>query len=333
MRTLQILSLRTRASALGFAFMLLAPQAGPRAESALNVPVNPAVAADSAARNTYVFDRLPSADGTMIGYRKIGTGPGLILVEGAMSTAQNYDQLARALARDFTVYIPDRRGRGASPLEFTSAHTVKRDLEDLESLLTKTDAHFLFGLSSGAVIALEATRNFPAVHKVVLYEPPFYLHGMPSDLSARFSKEVQEGHLPSAFVTAVRIVKVGAPPYVPRPFLEFGIWNQLRKEDKEGAGPYAPLRELIPSMRYDFKIVSEIGGDVEPFRSVQQEVLLLGGSKSPEYLISALDALQKVLPHAERTEFNGLDHSGTWNADKGGHPGVVAESMRRFFLP
>src|ERR1700722_19602010 len=55
-----------------------------------------------------------SSDGTGIGYRQMGDGPGLILVHGGMQSTQNLTKLARALCHRFTVYLPDRRGRGLS---------------------------------------------------------------------------------------------------------------------------------------------------------------------------------------------------------------------------
>ncbi len=102
------------------------------------------------------YGSVTSADGTSIGYRMIGKGPGLILIQGAMGTATNYDELARSLAASFTVYLPDRRGRGMSPLAYDPAHTVRRDIEDLSSLVEYGGATFIFGLSSGAMIALAA---------------------------------------------------------------------------------------------------------------------------------------------------------------------------------
>ena len=69
-----------------------------------------AISARSAAMD-YVLGNVTSRDGTQIGYRQIGSGPGVVLVQGAMGTARNYDELARLLAKDFTVYVPDRRGQ------------------------------------------------------------------------------------------------------------------------------------------------------------------------------------------------------------------------------
>src|SRR6266480_3974142 len=62
----------------------------------------------------YTTDAVTSADGTRIGYRQLGQGPGLVLVHGAMQSAQSFMKLATALADTFTVYVPDRRGRGLS---------------------------------------------------------------------------------------------------------------------------------------------------------------------------------------------------------------------------
>ena len=63
----------------------------------------------------FTVGQVMSADGTSIGFRKIGTGPAIVLVQGAMGTVQNYAELALALADRYTVYSPERRGRGLSP--------------------------------------------------------------------------------------------------------------------------------------------------------------------------------------------------------------------------
>ena len=84
-------------------------------------------------------------------------------------------------------------------------------------------------------------------------------------------------------------------------------------------------------LHYDFQLVVEMSGKLESFRNVDTEVLLLGGSKSPAYLKVALDALEKVLPRVTRVELPGLDHAASWNTDRGGQPGPMAQALRRFF--
>ena len=55
-----------------------------------------------------------SADGTRIGYRQLGSGPGVVLLHGGVNASQHLMRLGSALAGTFTVCIPDRRGRGLS---------------------------------------------------------------------------------------------------------------------------------------------------------------------------------------------------------------------------
>jgi len=62
---------------------------------------------------------------------------------------------------------------------------------------------------------------------------------------------------------------------------------------------------------------------------------LLGGSKSPGWLKSALEPLAKTIPHAQRIELPGLGHGGSSDegmTNKGGNPKLVAQEIRRFLL-
>jgi pimeloyl-ACP methyl ester carboxylesterase len=102
-----------------------------------------------------------SRDGTRIAYRQLGHGPGVVLVHGSMETGRNHMQLAEALADAFTLYLPDRRGRGDSGPS-GDGYNIAREVEDLDALLTQTGATNLFGVSSGGLIALEAAHTLPS---------------------------------------------------------------------------------------------------------------------------------------------------------------------------
>ena len=148
---------------------------------------------------------MTSKDGTRIGYDRYSAGPAVILVQGAMGTTHSYRELAKQLAIDFTVYVPERRERPLSPRSFSPDHSVDREVEDLAAMFERLGAGFLFGLSSGAVIALEAACVLPNVRKLVLYEPPLYVspRRMRLDLVACYSREVEAGKLPAALVSAL----------------------------------------------------------------------------------------------------------------------------------
>lgn len=274
-----------------------------------------------------------SEDGTTIGYRQLGQGPGVVLLHGSMSSAHNHTQLAEALADAFTVYVPDRRGRGLSG-PYSNDYSIQKDVEDLDALLTETSSHNVFGVSSGGIIGLQAALTLPAVHKAAVYEPPLFMdNSVPTAVLTRFDKEMAQGRSAAALVTGMKGAQMGPPVFniMPRWLLERLTKMAMAGDDKKAKGDYVTMRRLAPTLHYDFQLVVDVSGGLERFKAMGSEVLLLGGSKSPAYLKVALDALERVLPHAKRIEFPGLSHAASWNTDRGGQPEPVAQELRRFF--
>ncbi len=309
-----------------------------------------------------------SRDGTTIGYRQFGDGPGIIAVHGAAQAAQNFTKLAEALSDAFTVYVPDRRGRGQSGPP-GDHYGLKSECEDLDALLSRTGSHNVFGLSSGAIISLQAALTLPAIRKAALYEPPLSInHSTPIDWLKRYDREIAEGKLGSAMVTAIRGTETAPlffrlapralidpllnaatrismndrqigntvhPPTPRRRTLRALLWpmRRMTKRNRLERGSTAsrddvPLKALVHTMHYDAQLVIESEGSLQSFRDVPAEVLLLGGTRSPFYLKKSLRALERVLPHARRVEFAGLGHLA---ADNSGKPDLVAAELRRFF--
>ncbi|MBB6670387.1 alpha/beta fold hydrolase [Cohnella nanjingensis] len=81
-------------------------------------------------QRVYTTGFATSKDGTTIGYRQLGQGPGLVIVHGSMQAAQNFMGLAAALSNEFTVYIPDRRGRGLSG-PMGEHYSIQKECEDI----------------------------------------------------------------------------------------------------------------------------------------------------------------------------------------------------------
>lgn len=275
-----------------------------------------------------------SWDGTRIGYRRVGSGPGVVLVQGAFGTQHNFSELAAELAASFTVYLPDRRGRGMSPRPYHPDYELARDVEDLEALLAATGADRVFGLSAGAIIALWAAASGGMIKKVAAFEPPLVLdrHGTDAALT-RFDREVARGDLAAAAVTGMLASQMGPPlmSRLPRSLLELMTRCGLWIESKRRPGPYAPMRELIPALRYDFALIEQASRQVADLGTVECDVLLLSADKSPPYLRAGLDAVQSVLPQSQRIHLAGVGHGAAWNSNRGGKPQAVAPVLRSFF--
>lgn len=278
---------------------------------------------------SYQLKTVVSEDGTTIGYRQLGGGPGLILLHGGMMAAHSFMKLAAALSEHFTVVVPDRRGRGASG-PFGRNYTLEKEVEDVSAVLSSTGSHLIFGLSSGAIIALQSAVQLPAIRKVALYEPPLAVNGLnPAAWLPRYDREIAEGNLPAAMVTVSKGVPVSPifsklPRFIGTILMRLAIPAEAKQTPKGSVS----LAALIPTMHYDAQLVTAVGDKFDRYRELETSVLLLGGSRSPRSLKVALDALAGALPNAERVE---IPHVGHMAADDGGKPDKVARELLRFF--
>jgi pimeloyl-ACP methyl ester carboxylesterase len=276
----------------------------------------------------YTTSSVTSSDGTTIGYRQIGSGPGLLLLHGGIQASQHYMRLAVALADAFTIYVPDRRGRGMSG-PYGEQYSITKECEDVEALLTKTGAHFVFGHSAGGLIALQSALVLPSLRKVALYEPPLSVHGsVPTSWVKRYERELGQGKLAPAMITAIKGLKINrAFTIMPRWLLLLLITLLERREKKTLKPDDVSMEAIAPTGRFDMQLVKEMDAALENFAGMSAEVLLLGGEKSPAFLRDSLSALSQTLPHVKRIQYPGLDHSGP-NVTA---PERVSKDLRAFF--
>ncbi len=285
---------------------------------------------NTSARKNFTIGYVISEDGTRIGVRQLGHGPGIIILHGSLSTGYYHLQLAEALADHFTVTLPDRRGFGLSGPSGKDDGILK-DVEDLEALLTQTGAHYLFGVSVGGIICLEATLSHPTIQKLAVYEPPLFTNSAaPRAMMRRFDEELAQGRVAAALTTAMK----GAPlmsdlvSSLPRGLVELLTRKTMAfKVSSE----YASFEELAPTLHHDGQIISGMSGQQESLRLIQAEVLLLGGSKSTTFLKAGLASVKSVLPQARQVVIPGLNHGSTWNTELRGRPAAIAQELRQFF--
>ncbi|MEU8236937.1 alpha/beta hydrolase [Actinoplanes missouriensis] len=259
------------------------------------------------------------AQRTDIAWRTFGGGPKVVLLHGGMQTSANFTKLARLLSATHTVYVPDRRGRGHSG-PAAAGHGLRAEIDDLRSVLDETGARHVFGLSSGAVVALRAAMELP-IDRLALYEPPLK-HGAhdPTSWLPRYEKELSRGNRAAAFVTVTK--GTGEFRHVPRAALIPLAGLAMR------GGRGRELAELVPTMRLDAAVVDDAAGPLSTYRAVTAETLLLGGDRSPAYLTGVLNGLEPVLPRVRRVTLTGVGHLA---ADDSGRPELVAAELRRFF--
>ncbi|HML04536.1 MAG TPA: alpha/beta hydrolase [Methanobacterium sp.] len=285
----------------------------------------------------YTKGFVTSHDGTTVGYRQMGSGPGLILLHGGISSSQYFMKLGTALSDEFTVYIPDRRGRGLSG-PFGDNYGLQREVEDMDALLKETGAHYVFGASTGGLIALQSSITLPDIHKIVSYETVVYVNKDEmdrfNDIVRRFDEELSKGKFTTAMVTSLDVYNKIDPEEKSSWLFHLPslIWKPifaliLEEDERRIKGDDVTLKALMPTLKLDVQLVNETEGKLDNFKNVSAEVLLLGGGKSSIFLKNSLKTLDKLLPQGTCKVVEGLDHDSAQNYGK---PEVIAQEIKSF---
>lgn len=276
---------------------------------------------------TFTTGSLRSPDGTEIGYRRAGGGAAVVLVHGGLLASQHLVGLATELASTFEVFVPDRRGRGMSgPYREDGTRIVDQEAADIRALLEQTGARNLFGLSSGAVVCLNAVSGAETVDRLAIFEPPLSVAGStPGDWTARYERELAAGKTADALITGMHGLRVdrmmGRMPHAAAPLLGF-----MLRIERPAPGDVA-IRDLVPTWHYDVAIIRETADRLDDYAALDSHVLLIGGGKSPAFLGQSLDALEGVLPHRRRLTLPRLGHQAAVD-----RPREVAAVLREFFV-
>ncbi|GMK37774.1 alpha/beta hydrolase [Paenibacillus sp. CCS19] len=250
-----------------------------------------------------------SRDGTKIAYDIKGQGPALILVGGAFSYRKfpGVLKLASLLSEHFTVYNYDRRGRGDS--EDKHSYAIEREIEDLQALIDAAGGSaYVWGLSSGAVLALQAAASGVNMRKLALHEPPFIVDAAdplpPADFVAQVKKLIADNRRAEA-IKYFMTKGMGAPSFV------VGMMRLM-------PGVWSNLMAVAHTLPYDAALLEGyISGKPLPAKgwsALEMPTLVLEGTESPASLRRAAQALAEALPHSQLASKKGLGHTKTLNA-------------------
>lgn len=244
---------------------------------------------------------LSSKDGTEIAYEKLGKGPAVILVIGALASRSDHAKLAQALSTDFTVYNYDRRGRGDSG--DTKPYAVKREVEDIEALVDKAGGSaYVYGISSGACLALEAAAALgDKVKKLAIYEAPYdEAEGADEkwkDYSAKLDQLIAADRRGEAVEFHMKFV--GAP--------EAAIVGM------KASPAWSGMKALAPTIAYDVAVVGENRSiPIERAAIIKAKTLVMDGGASLEsmpFMRVSADKLAKTIPNAQRRTVEGEGHN------------------------
>lgn len=252
-----------------------------------------------------------SKDGTTITYDKMGKGPTIIIVNGALTHRKIFGkELAVLLAKKFTVILYDRRGRGESA--DARFYTVEKEIEDIEALIAETgDGVYLYGGSSGGALAMLAAEKLgpEKVTKLALYELPYG-----SDTKEEFAKEkdevknlVKDGKSGDAITFFMQ--RRGTPPDKMEGMKQSPAWNDMLSMEH--------------TLVYDFEVLGDGTIPIAIAKNITIPTLVLDGEKSFDFMSATADSVAKVIPGAVRKTLKAQTHNVS--------PEAVAPVLIEFF--
>jgi pimeloyl-ACP methyl ester carboxylesterase len=260
-------------------------------------------------------NQVRSKDGTLLAVERTGSGPALVIVDGALCSRAfgPSGRLATHLAKHFTVHRYDRRGRGQSGDTPPYARTL--EVDDLAAIVDEAGGSAtLLGLSSGAALALECAASARGVRSVVAYEPP-YVDDTGERGGDRYEaalrRFIDAGDRGGAVKYFMRDM-VGVPaPFVVMMRLMPWIWRKLEA--------------VAHTLPYDAAIMTDFRIPRARLASIAVPVLMLNGSKTDARLRDAARAIADTIPGARYRELAGQTHNV--------NPGVLAPAAVEFARP
>ncbi|MBV9820879.1 MAG: alpha/beta hydrolase [Actinobacteria bacterium] len=243
------------------------------------------------------MEKVTSKDGTEIAFDRVGEGPPLVVVGGALNDRENTAELAEMLAPHATVFNYDRRGRGDSG--DTAPYAVQREIEDLQAIIDEAGGSaMLFAHCTAGMLALEAVAQGLPITRLALYEPPYIVGDSGLRLTEEFKQLLTE-HLdkgePGEAVAHFLIRTVGFPPEAVPKFRAMPIWPKLEK--------------LAVTLPYDVTLAAD---NWMPPQTRLDEItlpsMLIYGTNSPGWQIESVKVLAEKLPNSETRVLEGSNH-------------------------
>jgi pimeloyl-ACP methyl ester carboxylesterase len=265
------------------------------------------------------MEKTQSRDGVTIAFDRLGEGPAVVLVGGALSRreAGPAGLVAALLAPHFTVFTYDRRGRGDSG--DVTPYAVEREIEDLDAVINAAGGSAcVYGSSSGAVLALRAAAHGSGVTKLALYEPPFILDDsrpIAHDFSAQIVELLAQGRRGDA-IEYFMTKGAEAPAELVAMMRQQPMW--------------AAMEQLAPTLTYDVTIMGDTqrGKPLSPewiaqMSAITAPTLVMGGGASPAWLRHAARSAAEGIPGAQFRLLEGQTHGVAAEA--------IAPALETFF--
>lgn len=248
-----------------------------------------------------------------------GSGEPLVLVHGSASDRRTWNGVRDELAAGFRTFSYSRRYHWPNAaIPGGADYAMTEQVDDLEAVIARVAAGpvHLVGHSYGAFLCLLLAIRAPhRVRSMVLLEPPVLplLIGAPPSPARLLALLVRR---PVAGWTVARFIGGGVVPAT-LAARRGDIATSIRRFGSAVLGKEAFRNlsaERLAQLDANFMKAELLGSGFAPLdaadvRTVRRPTLLVGAARSPAVFGVLLDALEALLPNAERVEIEAASHN------------------------
>lgn len=243
------------------------------------------------------MNTVKSKDGTTLAYDVYGKGAPVIFITGAICSRNFFPVKADAkiFAKEFSLYNYDRRGGGDSG--DNPPYSIEKEIEDIEALIDAAGGSaYVYGHSSGAVLALEAALRLPnKVRKIILCDASYVFDEAEKKEYAALQDEVSGLLASGKHKEALQrfLLGIGMPKL-------FAFFLPIMPGWKR-------MKALAPTLKYDMLLTQDFFPR-ERAASLNAEVHILCGEKNTEKMKGVANGLAEAIPKSRITILSDQDH-------------------------
>jgi pimeloyl-ACP methyl ester carboxylesterase len=205
------------------------------------------------------------------------------------------------LAKDFTVHVIERRGRGLSGPQ-GKGYDISKECEDVAAVQQATRAAFIVGHSYGGLVALESARNNSQIRGVAVYEPGVSIDGaIPIYWLKPYEQNLRVGKRADAFVQFIKAMDPRSrrtPDWLFKLILPRAMGKT--KTDK--------MYGLLETSLHEHQQVARLDNSFRNYAQISASTLFVYGSKGMQSSPLNAQKLRQVIPQYDYTCLNGLNH-------------------------
>lgn len=233
-----------------------------------------------------------------LNFKEFGQGDPIVILHGLFGTLDNWQTIAKQLAKDYTVFIVDQRNHGRSPHVPEISYTLMA--EDLKYFMEQQWMHqaHILGHSMGGKTAMQFALEYPEmVDRLVIVDiaPDRNVGGHEQIFEALLALDLTQ-------ITSRR----EADEFLEKGISDFGVRQFLLKNlTREKTGGYRWKMNLSALHQHYAEILKEVTG-AYPF---EEEALFIRGERSNYITTENTPLIKTLFPKAQ---IESIANAGHW---------------------